>query len=141
MLKEIHEGSCGSHNGPRALVGKNIQTRVLLANGNQRHSLTSATLWGLPTFSNTFKQTRGTNHINLPNLASSMMGNGPRRTTTNRPWKPLLHGGHHRVLHQMDRSETTGHNNLADSQEVFLAANHMLLQSAKRTHSGQWNSI
>ena len=22
LLKEIHEGSCGSHNGPRALVGK-----------------------------------------------------------------------------------------------------------------------
>ena len=22
LLKEIHEGICGSHNGPRALVGK-----------------------------------------------------------------------------------------------------------------------
>ena len=35
LLKDIHEGSCGSHNRRRALVGKSIQTRVLLANNNQ----------------------------------------------------------------------------------------------------------
>jgi hypothetical protein len=41
----------------------------------------------------------------------------------------------------MDRSKTTGLNNLANSQEVFSVANHMSIRSIKRTHSGQQNSV
>jgi hypothetical protein len=41
----------------------------------------------------------------------------------------------------MDRSKTTGLNNLANSQEVFSVANHMSIRSIKRTHSGQRNLV
>ena len=116
-----------------------VQTRVLLANNNQRRSLTSATLRRLPTLYNTLKQTRGSSHANLSNMASPAMGNGPSRTIANSPRKPPLHGGRCRVLHQMDRSKATSYNNLTDCQKILLATNHMLLQSAKRTHSRQWN--
>jgi hypothetical protein len=55
----------------------------------------------------TLKQARGSNHFNLPNLASLAMGNGFSWTTTNCSWKPPIHRGRSRVLHQMDRSKAT----------------------------------
>ena len=121
--------------------GQSIQTRVLLANSNQRHSLASVALRRLPTLSNALKQTRGSNHPNLPNMASPTMGNGPSRTIANSTRKPPLHGGRRRVLHQMDRSKATGYKNLADYQKILLATNHMPLKSMKRTHSRQRNPI
>ena len=121
--------------------GQSVQTRILLANSNQRCSLASTALQRLPTLSNALKHTRGSNNTNLPNMASPTMGNGPSRTIANSSRKPPLHDGRRRVLHQKDRSKATSYNNLVDSQKILLATNHMPLQSAKRTHIRQWNPI
>ena len=91
----------------------------LLANSNQRRSLASAALQRLPTLSNTLKQTRGSNHPNLPNMASPAMGNGPSWTIANSSRKPLLHHSRRRVLHQMDRSKATSYNNLKIVKRFF----------------------
>ena len=38
VLREIHEGVCGNHSGPRSLVGKANQGRPLLADHSKRCS-------------------------------------------------------------------------------------------------------
>ena len=114
---------------------------ILVANNNQWCSLASVALRRLPTLNNALKQTRGSNHRNLPNMASPAMGNGPSRTIANSSRKPPLRSGCRQVLHQIDRSKATSYNNLADCQKILLATNHMLLRSAKRTHNRKWNPI
>ena len=89
LLKEIRDSSRGSHNGPRALVGKafrqgfywptainNIASLVQHCKGCQLSAM----------------------HSNRPGtqttLISSAMGNDPSQTIANSSRKPPLRGGH-----------------------------------------------
>jgi hypothetical protein len=38
LIREIHSGLCGSHIGPRTLLGKNLSLRFLLAKSSFRYN-------------------------------------------------------------------------------------------------------
>ena len=121
--------------------GQSIQTRILLANSNQRRILSSTTLRWLPTLSHTLKQTRGLNYTNFPNMAPPAMGNGSRWPAPNSTRKHPIRGGCSRILHQMDQGNAFSYDNLADHQKVLLAKNPMPLWSTKRANQGQRNLV
>jgi len=80
-------------------------------------------------------RTFSTNSAHITIMAIAKMGNGPGRADANCLGGKQIRNHSHRILHKMDRSEATSHNNLHNNQVIFLAEHSLQIQSPKLTHS------
>jgi hypothetical protein len=141
ILREVHSGTCGSHSGPRALAAKVIcqgfywPTIICIANRVARSCEACQKL--SPRSSNLLQFTKLIAHT----WPLQRWGAGYRRTTAYGSRELQIHISCRRVLHQVDRGQSSIHQNVEDRPKVLLAKHCLLLRSPVRTQSTTANSL
>jgi hypothetical protein len=140
LLQEIHSGICGSHIGPRALSAKALRQGFYWPTHIKDGEEIVKTYTACQTFSPLQSGPSAPTQLISPSWSLQrwrMDLVGPLPTAqggTNRCRR-------YRILHKMDRSETTGNHNLRNNQEIFLAKHSLQIWSPKIAHSRQREAV
>jgi ribonuclease HI len=141
ILHEVHNRTCGSHSGLRALATKVIHQGFLLARDNLYCESSHEVLRSMPEVFPPLEQPFAVHQADRPHMATSTLGARYCQTTAYGSREPQFHLCCHRVLHQVDRGQSSIHNNVEDRPKVLLAKHCLPIQSLVRTHSRQRQTI
>jgi hypothetical protein len=133
ILREVHNGTCGSHAGPRALAAKVIRqgfywpAMICAANPVVR---SCEACQNSPPLGQPF----AIHKADRPHVAPSALGPGHCRATTHDPRKPQVHLRRRRVFYQVDRGKGSIQDNIEDCLEILLAKHCLPIRSPVRAH-------
>jgi ribonuclease HI len=141
IMREVHNGTCGSHSGPRALAARVIRQRFYPARYNLCHESSHEVVRSLPEVFSPFGQPFAIHKADCPHMATSTLGAGYCRATTHGSREPQVHLHRRRVFYQVDQGKGSIHNNVEDCPEILLAKHCLPIQSPIRAHSRQWQTV
>jgi hypothetical protein len=131
ILREVHNGTCGSHAGPRALAAKVIRQGfywpAIICAANRVTRSCKACQKFSPRSGNPSQFTK--------HVAPSALGPGHCRATTHGSREPQVHLCRRRVFYQVDRGKGSIHNNIEDCPEILLAKHCLPIRSPVQAHS------
>jgi hypothetical protein len=142
ILREVHGGTCGSHLGPRALAAKVIRQGfywpMIICTANQvTRSCKACQKFPPPPLRRPF----AIYQAHRPHLATSAMGAGHHMATTYGSRKPKIHLRRHRIFYQMDRGQSSLHDNSEDCAKILLAKHRLPVRGPVRANSRQRQTV
>jgi hypothetical protein len=141
IMREVHNGTCGSYSGPRALAAKVIRQgfywhAIIFAANRVTRSCEACQKSPPP-----FGQPIAIHKADRPHMTTSTLGARHCRATTQGPREPQVHLRRRRVFYQVDRGKGSIHNNVEDCLEILLAKHCLPIRSPVRAHSRQWQTV
>jgi hypothetical protein len=124
--------------GPRC---QGDPSRILLVRDNLYHESSHEVLRSMPEVFSPLEQPFVVHQADCPHMATSTLGAGYCRTTAYGSREPQIHLRSRRVLHQVDRGQSSIHNNIEDRPKVILEKHCLSIRSHVRAHSRQRQTV
>jgi hypothetical protein len=114
---------------------------ILLARDNMHDQPSHQVMRSMPKIFSSLRRPFAIYQAHRPHLATSAMGAGHRQAIAYGTREPKIHLRRHRIFYQMDRGQSSLHNNSEDRAKIVLAKHRLPVSRPILAKSQQWQTV